>query len=767
MKRSHRRRIVLAPSTLEDRINPVSFSTLDDYWIGGNVMSVAVGDFNGDGHNDIAAGNGGNGVEILLNDGTGEFVHGETLPIAAPFHVELADLNADGKLDIYVANEYGQSLYTALGKGDGTFQVPVGYQFTNNARSAAAADFNGDGKLDIVVADSDGAAVFINNGSASLFGTPTFYHPDPAAVAFAVAAGDFNGDGKADFAIAQSDGKRLDVFLNHGDGTFGAPTHYDNLIPNFGRTLLTRDFNNDGILDLMAGYDSSSYLGLYFGNGDGTFRSPVGVNTSLTRNGPFTTADFNLDGKLDIAVMRGGDGDEVVLLGDGAGGFSLPTKVIDSWSGYVEAGDVNGDGRPDIVTGHSLSPGEVTISINTTPIVLSFEISAPASVHPGDSFLITVTAKNASDAIKTNYNGTVHFTSTDPNAVLPVDAHLTNGVGTFSVTLTTAGIRTITVADTATGQSATTGPIEVTNAQPHVTPPIFAKFGLGLYRTTAPRGWKVVSTMNAERFVVSADGLTVVADFGRNGLWRRNDSGWLKLTDSNAESAAVSRDGTTVLADFGKSGLKLWTQSSGWASLAAANVESARLSSDGQVVVADFGNGGMRRWVAGSGWTTLTQSNAVRFVIDAGGQIVVGDFGPGGLWRWNATANAWLLLSNMSAERVVISGDGSAIVADFGANGLRRWTQADGWVTLSPLNAESISISYDGQTVLADFGASGLRRWKQFGGWTTLTTTNVENAVLSSDGFSVVVDFGPGGLRLYETGWTLLSALNPEQIAIG
>ena len=47
-------------------------------------MSVAVGDLNGDGYSDIAAGDAGNGVDIFLNDGTGAFVRGEILPLAAP-----------------------------------------------------------------------------------------------------------------------------------------------------------------------------------------------------------------------------------------------------------------------------------------------------------------------------------------------------------------------------------------------------------------------------------------------------------------------------------------------------------------------------------------------------------------------------------------------------------------------------------------------------------------------------------------------------------
>ena len=72
---------MLSAERLEDRVNPVSFSTTDSFWMGSDVRSVAVGDLNGDGHADIAAGDSGNGVEILLNDGTGAFVRGEVLPI--------------------------------------------------------------------------------------------------------------------------------------------------------------------------------------------------------------------------------------------------------------------------------------------------------------------------------------------------------------------------------------------------------------------------------------------------------------------------------------------------------------------------------------------------------------------------------------------------------------------------------------------------------------------------------------------------------------
>jgi FKBP-type peptidyl-prolyl cis-trans isomerase 2 len=77
-----------------------------------------------------------------------------------------------------------------------------------------------------------------------------------------------------------------------------------------------------------------------------------------------------------------------------------------------------------------------------------FSVSAPGSATAGSSFNVTVTALDSGNGTDTSYSGTVHFTSSDGAAVLPADATLTNGVGTFSVTLTTAGSQTVTATDT-------------------------------------------------------------------------------------------------------------------------------------------------------------------------------------------------------------------------------------------------------------------------------------------------------------------------------
>src|SRR6516165_3636729 len=94
-----------------------------------------------------------------------------------------------------------------------------------------------------------------------------------------------------------------------------------------------------------------------------------------------------------------------------------------------------------------------------------FSVTAPATATAGTAFNFTVTALDASNRPTTHYSGTAHFTSTDGQAVLPAHSPLTNGTGTFSATLKTAGSQTITATDTVTASiTGTSNSINVSSA---------------------------------------------------------------------------------------------------------------------------------------------------------------------------------------------------------------------------------------------------------------------------------------------------------------
>ncbi len=124
-----------------------------------------------------------------------------------------------------------------------------------------------------------------------------------------------------------------------------------------------------------------------------------------------------------------------------------------------------------------------------------FAVGAPSSAFSGVAFNVTVTAEDSSNNTVTTYSGTVNFSSTDSAAVLPPDGGLTNGVGTFSVTLNTLGSWTVTATDPfMSSVTGTSGAINVGVAPPP-TP--------SLYWTDTTTGERVIWLMNGTRFVSS------------------------------------------------------------------------------------------------------------------------------------------------------------------------------------------------------------------------------------------------------------------------
>jgi hypothetical protein len=211
-------------------------------------------------------------------------------------------------------------------------------------------------------------------------------NPYPQSVAIA----DFNGDGMLDLAVPvysiftpQSD---ANIFLGNGDGTFTAAPAFPVSGQNVNNAAVA-DFNGDGKPDLAISLPDANQVQVLLGNGDGTFTamSPIAVSAIFK----VATGDFNGDGNADLAVVGYGSSSVDILLGNGDGTFTPGATIPVSGPSAVAVADFNGDGIADlaVVNGGSdtvtilLGKGDGTFTAVVSTPATGFE---PLSIAAGD-----------------------------------------------------------------------------------------------------------------------------------------------------------------------------------------------------------------------------------------------------------------------------------------------------------------------------------------------------------------------------------------------
>jgi hypothetical protein len=366
-------------------------------------QAPVAGDFNGDGHTDLAVSTNQDnvgGVSVLLGRGDGTFLPPtQYLVEGSAGDLAVADCNGDGRPDLvclsWIRLGAASAIGVLLGQGDGTFE-PAGPAHRSHPPfyRMAVGDFNADGRVDVVAVGAPAGLIqFLGNGNGT-FREPSWTTFLPAYPTD-VRAADFDGDGKAD---AVTTTYQLDAALNAA-GSVAVLREAAAGLETVGRTPLTDgnvwqhatltvgDFDGDTRPDVAVVASGRFHILL---NRDGEL-TPARTFPSSVSSGAVVAADFNGDGRLDLAV--GGWGNWTiplgVWLGNGDGTFGArcePPPVGGAWSATagwaVAAADVNGDGLADLAAVNSESENVVIYLSQVIEAPPANPVEPPPSAEP-------------------------------------------------------------------------------------------------------------------------------------------------------------------------------------------------------------------------------------------------------------------------------------------------------------------------------------------------------------------------------------------------
>lgn len=324
---------------------------------GDGVRHLFAGDFNRDGVEDLLAVTGGGRFATLLSNGIGGFRTTEPQQGAAPGEVvKLRDFNRDGNLDLALLNPNNNRILVYLGDGKGAFPTSWIVLLNASANTFETADFNQDGHVDLLVKTSDETLSILAGEGNGIFTELVKGIAPPGNIRsnFTFALGDYNGDGEQDLLVVNTpkfsacENIQLWMMPGEGKGSFGDPVITTLSVRP--EQLQVSDLNSDGRTDLIFTENCTSNRGvnMLFANADGSFGD---ARTLLSGDEPKTIAigDVNGDGRKDIVTSNSTSGSIAILRGSVGNSFLAPSYYTAFQTpGGVAIGDFNGDGKMDL-----------------------------------------------------------------------------------------------------------------------------------------------------------------------------------------------------------------------------------------------------------------------------------------------------------------------------------------------------------------------------------------------------------------------------------
>ncbi len=361
----------------------ISFQAQSPMATGPYPAAVAVGDFNRDGNPDLAViMQGNNRVYLYSGDGTGSFHFAISYLVGSqPSAIVAADLNHDGKLDLGVTNRQDGTVSILLGNGNATFSAAVAYAVGALPNQIVADSFDPDGFVDLLTANTGDAcgppfapcgsiSLLRNNGDGTFHAGTTLTLP-PGDVPSGIASGVFTAGGDTDLVVTSAGSNEFFVYLGDGGGAF--PVTRGPFATLSARAVVVADFNHDGKRDLAITRWNYGDVSLQLGNGDGTFQTAASYGEGTSGAHPYCAVggDFDGDGFPDLAMANFGDNSVAVLrdrpLGNGGFDFDAALTFTGGLNSprSIAVGDFNRDGKPDFVVVNDVGDN-LTVFLNTS-----------------------------------------------------------------------------------------------------------------------------------------------------------------------------------------------------------------------------------------------------------------------------------------------------------------------------------------------------------------------------------------------------------------
>ncbi|WP_386067285.1 FG-GAP repeat domain-containing protein [Tahibacter sp. UC22_41] len=364
---------------------------------------IVVADFNRDGRPDVVRASAGAttpGFSLHLNPGAAGSWSATTLFSDAISAVATLDLDGDGDLDL-AAGRCSTTGHVILRRndGNGVFDTLSGLAVSEPApgqipcpRTLLAVDLDRDGRTDLVEADSHGRVLYFRNTPSGLALERIVADSGAAtgSLLHDIAVADLDLDGDPDLLAAHADQNLLTVSENrslHRSLRSGALVTSGSIMAG-AQTLLTGDVDRDGLRDVITASVSDGIVRLLRRTSAG-FASAIMLPAGASAPRGGVLADMDRDGRLDLVLGSGGNGRVVQLAGDGAGGFA---NAVVAGSGFLDvagvvAADFDRDGDLDLAVADPLA-GDVRWLRNTG----SGSYAAPAQIatHAGARALAVV-----------------------------------------------------------------------------------------------------------------------------------------------------------------------------------------------------------------------------------------------------------------------------------------------------------------------------------------------------------------------------------------